>query len=62
MYYTVNTAFMHYFDSLTDNLETHISEIGQHKNRFFQFHLQTFEFDSKIDESAKDCKGPCLPI
>ena len=26
MYYTVNTAFMHYFDSLTDNLETHISE------------------------------------
>ena len=26
MYYTVNTAFMHYFDSLTENLETHISE------------------------------------
>ena len=24
MYYTVNTVFMHYFDSLTDNLETHI--------------------------------------
>ena len=26
MYYTVNTVFMHYYDSLTDNLETHISE------------------------------------
>ena len=26
MYYTVNTSFMHYFDSLTDNLETHILE------------------------------------
>ena len=25
MYYTVNTTFMHYFDSLTDNLEIHIS-------------------------------------
>ena len=24
MYFTVNTAFMHYFDSLTNNLETHI--------------------------------------
>ena len=25
MYFTVNTASMHYFDSLTNNLETHIS-------------------------------------
>ena len=24
MYFTVNTAFMHYFDSLTNNLKTHI--------------------------------------
>ena len=24
MYYTVNTAFMYYFDSLTDNLDAHI--------------------------------------
>ena len=24
MYFTVNTAFMHYFDNLTSNLETHI--------------------------------------
>ena len=26
MYYRENRAFMHYFDSLTDNLETHISQ------------------------------------
>ena len=26
MYYIVSTAFMHYFDSLTDNLDTHISQ------------------------------------
>ena len=26
MYYTVNTAFMHCFDNLTDNLEVHISQ------------------------------------
>ena len=26
MYFTVNTASMHYFDSLTNNLETHISQ------------------------------------
>ena len=27
MYFTVNTAFMHYFDTLTNNLETHILQI-----------------------------------
>ena len=26
MYYTINTTFMHYFDSLTDNLDTHIPQ------------------------------------
>ena len=26
MYYTVNTVFMHYFDSLTENVETYISQ------------------------------------
>ena len=26
MYFTVNTAFMHYFDSLTNNLEMNISQ------------------------------------
>ena len=40
MYYTINTAFINYFDSLTDNLDTHIHQIGQHKNKFFQFHYK----------------------
>ena len=40
IYYTVNTAFMHYFYSLIDDLETHISQIGQQKNKFFQFHYK----------------------
>ena len=29
MYFTVNTEFIHYFDSLTNNLENHILQIGQ---------------------------------
>ena len=33
MYYTVNTAFTHYFESLTDDLETHISQ----KKKFSNF-------------------------
>ena len=40
MYYTVNTAFMHYFDSLTENLETHSLKIGQHKNKCSPFHCK----------------------
>ena len=35
MYYTVNRAFIHYFDSLTDNLETHISENWTAQEQFF---------------------------
>ena len=60
MYYTVNTAFMHYFHSLTDNLDTHISENWTTQEQVFPISLQTFEFNS--NESAKDPKGPCLPI
>ena len=40
MHYTVNTAFMHYFDSLTDNLETHISENWTTQEQVFQFHCK----------------------
>ena len=43
MYYTVNTVFMHYFDSLTDNLEI-FQKIGQHKNKFFQSHYRCLNF------------------
>ena len=48
MYYTVNIAFMHYFDSLTDNLDTHISENWTTQEQVFPISLQTFEFDSKL--------------
>ena len=35
MYYTVNTVFMHYFDSLTENMETHISQNRTTQEQFF---------------------------
>ena len=40
MYYTVNTAFMHYFDSLTEHLETHISQNWITQEQVFQFHCK----------------------
>ena len=46
MYYTVNTAFMHCFDSLTDNLDTHISQNWTIQEQVFPMSLQTLEFDS----------------
>ena len=48
MYYTANIAFMHYFDSLTDNLETHISQNWTTQEQVFTVSLQMFEFDSKL--------------
>ena len=42
MYYTVNTAFMHYFNSLTDDLETYILQNWKHRKKFFQFHYKCF--------------------
>ena len=62
MYYTVNTAFMHYFDSLTDDLETHISQNWTTQGQVFPISLQMFEFDSKLLKAPKTSKGPCLPI
>ena len=41
MYFTVNTAFVHYLDSLTISLETHISQN-------WTMWEQTFHFDSKL--------------
>ena len=40
MYYTINTAFMHNFDSLTENLETHISPNWTTQEQVFQFHCK----------------------
>ena len=56
MYYTVNTAFMHYFDSLTDNLETHISENWTTQEEVFPIVLQTFELDSKLLKTPQTLK------
>ena len=41
MYYTVNTVFMHYFDSLTDDLETIISQNWTLQEQVFQFHYKS---------------------
>ena len=56
MYYTVNTAFMYYFDSLTDNLETHISQNWTTQEHIFPISLQMFEFDSKLLKAPKTLK------
>ena len=56
MYYTVNTAFMHYFDSFTENLETHISENWTTQEQGFPISLQIFEFDSKLMKAPKSLK------
>ena len=57
MYYTVNTVFMHYSDSLTDNLQTHISENWIKQEQVFPISLQTFEFDSKLRKVPQRPKG-----
>ena len=56
MYYTVNIAFMHYFDSLTENLETHISQHWTTQEQVFPISLQTSEFDSKLLKAPKTLK------
>ena len=56
MYYTVNTAFMHYFDSLTKNLETHIFQNWTTQEQVFPILLQTFEFDSQLLKAPKTLK------
>ena len=48
MYNTVNTAIMHCFGSLTDNLETNISENRTTQEHVFPISLQIFEFYSKL--------------
>ena len=56
MYFTVNTAFMHYFDSLTNNLETHILQNWTMHEQVLPISLQTFDFDSKLLEAPKTLK------
>ena len=47
---------MHYFDSLTENLETHISQNWSTQEQVFPISLQTFEFDSKLLKVPKTLK------
>ena len=61
MYFTVNTAFMHYFDSLTNNLENHILQNWTMHEQFLPISLQTSHFDSKLLDSPKT-KGICPSI
>ena len=61
MYYTVNTVVMYYIDSLTDNLEAHISQNWTTQEQVFPISLQMFEFDSKLLKAPKT-KGTCLSI
>ena len=56
IYYTVNTAFMHYFDSLTDNLETHISQYWKMQEQVLPISLQMFVSDSKLLKTPKTLK------
>ena len=56
MYHTVNIVFMHYFDSLTDNLEAHISQNWTTQGQVFPILLHMFEFDSKLLKAPKTLK------
>ena len=56
MYFTVNTAFMHYFASLTNELEVHILQNWTMHEQVLPISLQTFDFDSKLLEAPKTLK------
>ena len=62
VFFAVNTAFMHYFDSLTNNLETHILQNWTMWEQVLPISLQSFDFDSKITGSTKDSKRLCLSL
>ena len=61
MYFTVNTAFMHYFDNLTNALEAHILQDWTTYEQVLPISLQTFDFNSKLLEASKTLRF-CLPI
>ena len=56
MHYTVNTAFMHYFGSLVENLDTYISQNWTTQEQVFSISLQSFETDSKLLKVPKTLK------
>ena len=61
MYYTVNTTFMNYFDSLIENSEIdkvdmHISQNWTTREQVFPISLQTSEFDTDLLKAPKTLK------
>ena len=56
MHFTVNTAFMHYFDNLTDALDVHIFQDWTTYDQILPISLQTFDFNSKLLEAPKTLK------
>ena len=49
-------TFMHYFDSLADNLQTHISQNWTTQEQVFPISLQMLEFDSKLLKAPQTLK------
>ena len=45
MYFIVNTAFMNYFDNLTNALDVHISQDWTTHEQILPISLQTFDFN-----------------
>ena len=56
MYFTVNTVFVHYFDSLTNSLEVHIQQNWTMWEQVLPTSLQMFDFDSKLLEAPRTLK------
>ena len=61
MYLTVNTVFRYYFDSLSNDLETHILQNWTMHEQVLPISLWTFDFDSKLLKAPKTLKGFCAP-
>ena len=55
-YFTLNTVFMHYVDSLTNSLVTHILQNWTMQEQVLSISLQTFDFDSKLLKVPKTLK------
>ena len=56
MYFTINAAFLHYFDSLTDELGVHILQNWTMHEQILPISLQTSEFDSELPDAPKTLK------
>ena len=62
MHFRFHIAFMHYFDSLTNELDVHILQNWTMHEQVLPISLQAFDFNSKLLETPKTLKRLCLPI